>query len=116
MQNYASSHCTIETGKSVELALINARIYTVDKSNPWAQAVAISNGRFVCVGSDAEVARLVDEHTMVIDLDGQFVMPGLYDMHTDPTPNEHRSHGPNDLDSRSHPLEWRRTVVGDWQE
>jgi hypothetical protein len=84
MQNYASSHCPVATGESAELALINGRIYTVDKNNPWAQAVAISNGRFVCVGSDADVAKLVDEHTTVIDLGGQFVMPGLYDMHTHP--------------------------------
>ena len=62
----------------------NGRIYTVDESNAWAEAVAIKDGKFVAVGSTAEVAALGGDSTEIVDLDGQFVMPGLIDTHTHP--------------------------------
>lgn len=34
-----------------DLILTNGRIYTVDTARPWAQAVAISGGRILAVGS-----------------------------------------------------------------
>ena len=34
----------------------NGRIYTVNEAQPWAEAVAIKNDRFLAVGSDEEVA------------------------------------------------------------
>jgi predicted amidohydrolase YtcJ len=47
-----------------------------------AAAVAISNGRFVAVGSDAEVMPLAGHATQVIDLEGRPMLPGLMDNHT----------------------------------
>ncbi|HLK34813.1 MAG TPA: amidohydrolase [Terriglobales bacterium] len=49
---------------------------------PRAQALAVRDGRIVAVGSDAEISRLKDKHTRVIDLAGHFVMPGFNDAHT----------------------------------
>ena len=69
---------------TAQLALTNARIYTVDARKPWAQAVAIRDGRFLAVGTDQEIRRYVHADTRVADLRGRFVMPGLYDMHTHP--------------------------------
>lgn len=69
---------------SADLVLINGRIYTVDSDSPWAEAVAIKNGRFCAVGKSAAVSELADGDTTVIDLNGRFAMPGLYDMHTHP--------------------------------
>ncbi|KDB06911.1 Amidohydrolase 3 [Burkholderia sp. lig30] len=65
-----------------DLILHNGRITTLDRSNPIATAVAISDGRFVAVGSDAEVVPLAGRATKVIDLGGQSVLPGLIDNHT----------------------------------
>ena len=62
----------------------NGRIYTVDESNAWAEAVAIKDGKFVAVGSAADVAALAGDSTEIVDLGGQFVMPGLIDTHTHP--------------------------------
>jgi len=67
-----------------QIALLNGKIYTVDEHRPWAQAVAIQDGRFIAVGSTEEVQRLVGPATRAVDLGGRFAMPGIYDMHTHP--------------------------------
>ena len=48
------------TAYSAELVMKNGRFYTVDKSQPWAEAVAIENGRFVYVGDSDGVSEFVD--------------------------------------------------------
>lgn len=59
----------------------NGRIYTVDAGRSWAQAVAIRDGRFVFVGSDAEVEEFIGPDTAVEDLGGRMAMPGIHDAH-----------------------------------
>ncbi len=53
---------------SPELILMNGRIATVDRSRPFAEAVAIQNGRFISVGSNEEIMRLRASNTETIDL------------------------------------------------
>jgi predicted amidohydrolase YtcJ len=60
-----------------DLVLSNGRITTLDPKHPQARSVAIKNGRIV--GVDSEVQR--GEHTIVIDLNGRRVIPGLNDSH-----------------------------------
>ena len=62
----------------------NGKIYTVNEKQPWAQAVAIKDGKFIAVGSNDDVAANTGENTNVIDLSGKFAMPGLVDTHTHP--------------------------------
>jgi len=59
----------------------NGRIYTVNEAQPWVEAVAIKDGKFLAVGSAAEVKKFEGGGTQVIDLDGGFAMPGLQDIH-----------------------------------
>lgn len=59
----------------------NGVIWTVDKDNPRAEAVAARNGRIVYVGSNEGVARLIGSNTEVVDLGGAFMTPGFYDNH-----------------------------------
>src|SRR5881392_238643 len=66
---------------SPELILMNGRIATVDHSRPFAEAVAIQNGRFISVGSNEEIMRLRASNTETIDLGGRTVIPGLNDSH-----------------------------------
>jgi predicted amidohydrolase YtcJ len=65
-----------------DFILRNGRITTLDRSNPVATAVAVSQGRFVAVGADAEIMPLAGRETQVIDLKGHAVLPGLIDNHT----------------------------------
>jgi hypothetical protein len=61
---------------------VNGRVYTVNESTPWAQAVAIRNGRFVYVGDDSHAREFVGPSTELVNLQGRFVMPGIHDAHS----------------------------------
>jgi hypothetical protein len=68
-------------GEVADTVYTNGQIYTVDEARPWAEAVAIKDGKFLVVGSNADVEGVTGDATEVIDLDGAFVMPGLGDPH-----------------------------------
>ena len=64
-----------------ELVLLNGVIHTMDPSNPQAEAVAIANGRFLAVGTNAEISAYATSRTKRLDL-GRFpVLPGFIDAH-----------------------------------
>ena len=67
--------------ESADLLLLNGDIYTVDKNQPSAQAIAIKGNRIMKLGSQKEIMLLKGEQTKTIDLDGQFVMPGFIEGH-----------------------------------
>lgn len=69
------------TPRAADLVLRNGRIYTVDRERPWAEAVAICNGKLAAVGTGEEAAALIGPKTRVIDLGGKMVMPGINDVH-----------------------------------
>ena len=58
---------------------INAKIYTIDKKNSVASAVAVRNGKIQAVGSDAEVKALANDQTVVHDLQGRMLMHEIHD-------------------------------------
>ncbi len=66
---------------AAETILRNARITTLDRSNPVASAAAIRDGRFVAVGDEAEVMAQAGPQTRILDLKGRRVLPGLIDNH-----------------------------------
>jgi len=66
---------------NADLILFNGRFHTVDREKPEASAVAIKDGRFVAVGTDAEAMATRGSATRVIDLKGRCAIPGLNDSH-----------------------------------
>jgi predicted amidohydrolase YtcJ len=64
-----------------DLLVYNARIWTADTARPWAEALAVRDGRFAAVGSNVEVFRLAGDGTREIDAGGRFVAPGFIDSH-----------------------------------
>ncbi len=66
---------------AADLVLLNGKIATVDSDFSICEAVAVRDGRFVCVGSDEEVSRFIGEKTHVVDLKDRLVLPGLIDAH-----------------------------------
>jgi predicted amidohydrolase YtcJ len=69
------------TPQPADLILRNGLIYTVDATNTLTEAVAIRGGKFVFVGSSKDAMRFRGKQTRVIDLKGQFVLPGFNDSH-----------------------------------
>jgi predicted amidohydrolase YtcJ len=62
----------------------NGYVYTVDGQNSVQQAIAISGGKIVYVGSDAGVGAYIGKQTQLIDLAGRMLMPGFVDAHMHP--------------------------------
>ena len=67
-----------------DLIFTNARVYTVEPGQPWAQAVAIKDGKILAVGGADEIARRGGSNTRVVDLGGRLLMPSFGDMHVHP--------------------------------
>ncbi len=70
------------TTSSPDTIFHNGRFTTLNKAQPTASAVAIRDGKFVAVGSDAEVLALATSGTRKVDLQGRSALPGLFDNHT----------------------------------
>ena len=64
-----------------DLIIINAKVTTLDRQNPSADAVAIRDGSFLAVGTEAEV-RAAAPDAGIIDAKGRRLIPGLIDSHT----------------------------------
>jgi predicted amidohydrolase YtcJ len=71
------------TGKTfdADLALVNGKIWTVNKNQPEAEALAVWRDRILAVGTNDAIRSLVGPHTRTIDVKGQRVVPGFYDSH-----------------------------------
>jgi predicted amidohydrolase YtcJ len=61
--------------------LFNAKITTLDRENPQADAVAIGVDKFIAAGTERDVTALAGPQTRRIDLKGRRVIPGLIDSH-----------------------------------
>ena len=62
----------------------NARIYTINPQQPWAEAIAVSGGRIVAIGGNDLINGLVGKKTKVVNLEDAFVLPGFHDCHLHP--------------------------------
>ncbi|OYR18451.1 amidohydrolase family protein [Brucella rhizosphaerae] len=64
-----------------DLIIVNAKVTTLDRQNPSAEAVAIRDGKFLTVGTEAEVRAAAPDAT-IVDVKGRRIIPGLIDSHT----------------------------------
>jgi hypothetical protein len=60
----------------------NAKVFTGDPQNPYAEAVAVRGGRIAAVGNLSEVAKALDPNAERIDLHGLPLFPGFVDAHS----------------------------------
>jgi predicted amidohydrolase YtcJ len=100
-----------QTNPAADLIILNARIWTVDSSQPEAQAVAILGDRIVAVGSNPKVEVWRGPHTRVFDAGGRRLLPGFNDAHV------HFAEGGAQLDNvelndATSPQEFARRIRG----
>jgi predicted amidohydrolase YtcJ len=69
------------TSPTPDLILHHGLFTTLDRANPTASAVAITEGRFTAVGHDRDILPLAGTATRLVDLQGRRVLPGLIDNH-----------------------------------
>jgi predicted amidohydrolase YtcJ len=69
------------SGCEPELIAVNGRIYTVDATARWVEALAVCSGRIVQTGTTREIEPLAGKSTRRINLAGRTVLPGFNDSH-----------------------------------
>ena len=67
-----------EISNKATLIFENASVYTVNKNQPWASAVAIKDGEIIFVGSDSDAKKYIDNQTRIINLNGKMILPGFH--------------------------------------
>ncbi|MBV8050886.1 MAG: amidohydrolase [Acidobacteriaceae bacterium] len=60
----------------------NAKIFTADPQNPYANAIAIRGEKILAVGTLPEVLKSADANAERIDLQGKTLFPGFIDSHS----------------------------------
>jgi predicted amidohydrolase YtcJ len=67
--------------QNADTILVNGKILTVDSQFSIREAIAVRDGKITAVGSNADVRKQAGPQTLVIDLQGRTVIPGLIDSH-----------------------------------
>ena len=69
-----SSHTSASSVNTpISLAVVNARVWTGDTTRPWADAIAVSGDRIAQVGSSAQIRKMADSATRIIDAHGDML-------------------------------------------
>ena len=64
-----------------DLAFVGGGVYTVDAIRPWAEAVAVRDGRILAVGTDRDIRERCGARTEVVELGGRMLLPAFQDAH-----------------------------------
>ena len=64
-----------------DIIIARAKVYTGNSEQPWAEAVAIHDGKIMAVGDEATIFKLRYGGTEVIEAGGHLVLPGFVDCH-----------------------------------
>src|SRR6202158_2406674 len=64
-----------------DLIITNARIYTVNPQQKWAEAIAVRGNKIIAVGDRKQVEALRGPATKVIDAGQRLLLPGFTDCH-----------------------------------
>jgi predicted amidohydrolase YtcJ len=68
--------------EKADLVIINGKVFTNDKENPYVEAVAIKGETIINTGSVKEITELIEKGTTkVVDAGGRLVLPGFNDAH-----------------------------------
>src|ERR1700752_3479085 len=66
---------------SADTVIVHARVYTENRKQPWAEAIAIRGDKLAAVGSEKDIAPYRGPNTKVVDGGGHLVLPGFTDSH-----------------------------------
>jgi len=70
------------SGQQADVILHGGKVFTVNETQPWAEAVAVRGHRILAVGDNATVRALEGPGTTSIDLEGRVLLPGFNAAHT----------------------------------
>jgi len=67
--------------KPADLVFLHGNLVTLETGQPKAQALAVSGGRIVAIGKDADIQPYIGKQTQVLDLTGKTAVPGFVEGH-----------------------------------
>ena len=77
-----TSSASYSKKEKADLVILNGKVLTIDKENPYAEAIAVSCERIIAVGPSAKIKKyVVKGKTEIIDASGRLVIPGFNDAH-----------------------------------
>ncbi|MCB0761887.1 MAG: amidohydrolase [Flavobacteriales bacterium] len=71
----------VAQGQMADRVFLNGKIYTADESQSFAQAMALLDGIIIYIGNDQDVQVYIGDATLVTDLSGKLILPGMHDVH-----------------------------------
>src|SRR6266850_2456828 len=66
---------------SADVILVNARVFTGNRQQAWADAIAVRGDKILAVGDNTQIETYRGKATKVIDAQGRLVLPGFTDCH-----------------------------------
>jgi len=73
--------CGGSSEPTADTIYVNGKVFTVNAKDSVAEAFAVKDGKFLAVGTRAEIEKRVTADTKTVDLGGRTVIPGLNDGH-----------------------------------
>ncbi len=70
-----------QSSQFADVILVNARVYTVNPQQAWAEAIAVRGAKILAVGDKKKIEAYRGKATKVIDAEGRLVLPGFTDCH-----------------------------------
>jgi predicted amidohydrolase YtcJ len=66
---------------TADTIIAHGKVYTGNSEQPWADAIAIHDGKIIAVGDEGTIIKLRSDATQVIEASGHLVLPGFVDCH-----------------------------------
>ena len=64
-----------------DFVFTGGKVYTVNETQPWAEAVAVKGNKIIFVGSNSDAKKHIRKKTKIIKLDGKMMLPGFVEGH-----------------------------------
>lgn len=101
--------CQDEKQKA-EVIITNANIWTGNKKQINAQAMAIVGDSIIAIGSNNEIQKFVGSTTEIVDVNGGFITPGFIDTHVHLMPSGYSLSGIVKLRDVNSPEEFTNSI------
>ena len=73
------------SSQTADFVFRNGAIYTMESTNPTAEAIAVTGKTISYVGTSKGADAFIGKNTKIIDLRGQMLLPGFVESHIHPT-------------------------------
>jgi hypothetical protein len=69
----------------IDFALVNGNVSTFNNRDDTAEAIAVSGGRILSIGTTKSIEELLNKESQIIDVQGKTVLPGFVESHCHPS-------------------------------